>query len=123
MSAYSDWKCGALSDEEFAFEMRRECYEAPFDDPTPNVEREPMTLEAALKIAECINLDYGKMDEDEIDEMDEAVDMVFAAAYKWLKTQQTFFNGTTFNEDKMREVIKAGMEKLRAELSGGDGNE
>lgn len=25
MSAYSDWKCGALTDEEFAYYMRREC--------------------------------------------------------------------------------------------------
>ena len=25
MSAYSDWKCGALTDEEYAFCMRREC--------------------------------------------------------------------------------------------------
>ena len=25
MSAYSDWKCGALTDEEYRYEMRREC--------------------------------------------------------------------------------------------------
>lgn len=25
MSAYSDWKCGALTDEEFAYYMRQEC--------------------------------------------------------------------------------------------------
>ena len=25
MSAYSDWKCGALTDEEYRFCMRREC--------------------------------------------------------------------------------------------------
>lgn len=24
MSAYSDWKCGALTDEQYAFECRRE---------------------------------------------------------------------------------------------------
>ena len=39
MSAYSDWKCGAISDEEYRSAMRRECEEPretlPFytDDP------------------------------------------------------------------------------------------
>ena len=36
MSAYSDWKCGAISDEEYRSAMRRECGESlPFytDDP------------------------------------------------------------------------------------------
>ena len=30
MSAYSDWKCGALSDDEYKSAMRREC-EDPYD--------------------------------------------------------------------------------------------
>ena len=31
MSAYSDWKCGALTDEEYKFCMRRECGEDDAD--------------------------------------------------------------------------------------------
>lgn len=32
MSAYSDWRCGALSDEEFMSAMRRECEDVDFYD-------------------------------------------------------------------------------------------
>lgn len=31
MSAYSDWKVGALSDDEYKFCMRRECKDWPLD--------------------------------------------------------------------------------------------
>lgn len=35
MSAYSDWKCGALSDDEYKAAMRRECYDRIYPDASP----------------------------------------------------------------------------------------
>lgn len=55
--------------------------EPPFDyDETGEEPKKEMTLERALKIAECINLDYSGMDEKEIKETDEAIDKIFEYA-------------------------------------------
>lgn len=64
-------------------------HEEPFDyDETGEEPKKEMTLERALKIAECINLDYSGMDEKEIEETDEAIDKIFEYTRKWI-TEKT----------------------------------
>lgn len=51
MSAYSDWKCGALTDEEYRYEMRRECGD-PKDIPFWSEESGMNTEKSITKIIE-----------------------------------------------------------------------
>lgn len=48
-------------------------------------ERRMPTLAEAIRNAECLELDYGDMDEDEITELDDALDVIFGFCKKYLK--------------------------------------
>lgn len=50
-----------------------------------NYERKAPTLTEALKIAECLEIDYGTMDDEEVEELDLAVDVIFGFCKKYLK--------------------------------------
>ena len=43
------------------------------------------TLEEAIKITECVEIDYGSADQDEIDEIDKALDVIYAFCKKYTK--------------------------------------
>ena len=42
----------------------------------------------AIKRAECVEIDYSGMKEDEVVELDNAIDTVFAAAKAWATQQE-----------------------------------
>ena len=111
MSHYAEYAHGSMSEEEFRhaceeearrdkiaeakFEQERLCstcihhkeggcsaWECEYE------EKEPLTLEKALKIAECMEIDYGNMKEEEIEELDEAIDKIWSTARSFL-TEKT----------------------------------
>lgn len=59
--------CGLEENEDCEFEVR-----------TP-------TLEDALKLTECIDIDYGSRTQDEIDEIDKALDVIYAFCRRYTK--------------------------------------
>ena len=61
------YTCGLEEDEDCEFEVR-----------TP-------TLDEALKLTECIDIDYGSRTQDEIDEIDKALDVIYAFCRRYTK--------------------------------------
>lgn len=47
-----------------------------------------MTLKEAIKRAECFEIDYNGMTEEEVEELDRAIDKVFEAAKKYLELDE-----------------------------------
>jgi len=47
------------------------------------------TLEEAIKITECVEIDYGSADQDEIDEIDKALDVIYAFCKKYTKGEES----------------------------------
>lgn len=48
-----------------------------------------MTIKDAIRIAECVAVDYSGMTEDEVKEMDEALDLIFRCAREKAKEETT----------------------------------
>ena len=61
------YTCGLEEDEDCEFEVR-----------TP-------TLDEAIKLTECIDIDYGSRNQDEIDEIDKALDVIYAFCRRYTK--------------------------------------
>lgn len=59
--------CGLEENEDCEFEVR-----------TP-------TLEEAIKLTECLDIDYGSRTQDEIDEIDKALDVIYAFCKRYTK--------------------------------------
>lgn len=48
-----------------------------------------MTIKDAIRIAECVEIDYSGMTENEVKEMDEALDVIFSCAREKAKEETT----------------------------------
>ena len=59
--------CGLEENEDCEFEVR-----------TP-------TLDEAIKLTECVDIDYGSRTQDEIDEIDKALDVIYAFCRRYTK--------------------------------------
>lgn len=73
-----------------------------------------MTLREALKIAECVEIDYSGMTEEEVEELDTAIDKIFEAAKKHLEIDEKiaegdagYYIGKKVGRAMEREAIKA----------------
>lgn len=78
-----------------------------------------MTLKEAIKRAECIEIDYSGMTEEEVEELDTAIDKIFEAAKKYSELdekaeakayQRGFKTGTKIGHRAERTMIIAYLE-------------
>lgn len=75
-----------------------------------------MTLKEAIKRAECIEIDYSGMTEEEVEELDTAIDKIFEAAKKYLEIDKQ--EKTDEWERGFNAGIKTGREAERIAIKG-----
>lgn len=75
-----------------------------------------MTLKEAIKKAECIEIDYSGMTEEEVEELDTAIDKVFEAAKKYSELDGQ--DKTDEWERGFNAGIKTGREAERISIRG-----
>lgn len=59
-----------------------------------------MTIKEAIEKAECIDVNYGDRTPEEIEELDEALDIVFLSARKLAEIQDSFAIVRPYQADK-----------------------
>lgn len=59
-----------------------------------------MTIKEAIKKAECVDVDYGSRTPEEIEELDEALDIIFASARKLAEIQDNYSIVRPYQADK-----------------------
>lgn len=76
MSAYSDWKCGALSDDDYAFECNREAMMDKYLEDKMD-EESISKCEGFDSCKECIEAGCGCDDPDEPENISDVADRLF----------------------------------------------